>query len=118
MHPPVHIGQKETVSLPLFGIRTIEAKVDTGAYNSAISSRNVELIERGGQQLLRFGLLSNGNEGSLIMFETHEFDFTTVKSSNGIAEQRYLIKTKLALGGKIYKINLTLANRAEMRYPI
>jgi len=41
-----------------------------------------------------------------------------VKSSTGISECRYKIKTKIKLGDKIYKTDFTLSDRSEMKFPI
>ncbi|HET8837809.1 MAG TPA: RimK/LysX family protein, partial [Flavobacteriaceae bacterium] len=43
---------------------------------------------------------------------------TTVKSSNGITQKRYEIRSTIQIFGKIYKISLTLSDRKEMRYPV
>jgi hypothetical protein len=43
-------------------------------------------------------------------------DFRIIKSSNGDAEQRYVIKTPVKLGGDQWDIEITLSNRAQMSY--
>lgn len=41
-----------------------------------------------------------------------------VKSSNGIIEERVSVKTKMNLYDRIYTIELTLADRSHMKYPV
>lgn len=47
-----------------------------------------------------------------------EYDVKVVKSSNGIAQARYRIKTDIVLFGKTSEIYLTLSDREEMRFPV
>lgn len=51
-------------------------------------------------------------------FEIPVHKVKNVKSSNGITERRVVIKQKIEIAGKSYVINLSLTNRAEMRYPV
>jgi hypothetical protein len=46
------------------------------------------------------------------------FSTTKVKSSNGIVQDRYKVKTSIILFKKKYAINLTLTDRDDMKYPI
>ena len=39
-----------------------------------------------------------------------------MKSSSGFREQRYVIKTKLEIGGKTWEIEVTLTNRDSMGF--
>jgi len=43
-------------------------------------------------------------------------DIRRIKSSNGVSEQRYVIKTDFRLGTEIWPIEITLTDRAEMSY--
>lgn len=40
----------------------------------------------------------------------------TIKSSNGHAQVRYVIKTTLAMGDRVWAVEFTLACRKSMRY--
>ena len=40
----------------------------------------------------------------------------TIKSSNGHAQVRYVIRTPLALGDRVWEVEFTLACRKAMRY--
>ena len=50
-----------------------------------------------------------------IVFDT--YSYIDVKSSNGIKENRFKIKTDVIFFGKTYKINLTLSTRDDMKFP-
>ena len=52
----------------------------------------------------------------IIVFKN--YSTTKVKSSNGMVQNRYMVKTSILVFGKKYKIDLTLSTRDEMKYPI
>ena len=52
----------------------------------------------------------------IIVFKN--YTTTKVKSSNGMVQNRYMVKTSVLLFNKKYKIDLTLSTRSEMKYPI
>jgi hypothetical protein len=51
-------------------------------------------------------------------FEIPVHKVKNVKSSNGIAEERVVIKQRIEIANKSFKLDLSLTNRAEMRYPV
>lgn len=51
-------------------------------------------------------------------FEIPVHKVKNVKSSNGIAEERVVIKQRIEIANKSIKLDLSLTNRAEMRYPV
>ncbi|MDZ7693746.1 MAG: RimK/LysX family protein [Balneolaceae bacterium] len=52
------------------------------------------------------------------LFELPIHKEKTVKSSNGLTEQRYIVKTIIHLLDESYKIELSLTDRSEMKYPV
>lgn len=111
------IGRTEKVNFPELELFDIEAKIDSGAYTSSIHCHDIR--ENSDEGILYFKLLDPShkdyNEKEL-KFEN--YSKTVVKSSTGIAERRYKIKTKIQLGKKIYITNFTLTDRGKMKYPI
>ena len=113
------IGRTEMVSFPELGIESIEAKIDTGAYSSAIHAPKIWIEKEQNQEVLYFQLLNkNSTETSINIFKTKSFYQKKVRSSNGRLEKRYIIKTKLILGGKIRITHLSLTNREKMNFPV
>lgn len=113
------IGRVELVDLPEWGINSIEAKVDTGAFSSSIHCHNIEEIKVGTMTMVRFNLLdpdhSDYNERQ---FELPLYDKREVKSSNGISETRLFILAKIELFKEVHDIELSLTDRSLMKYPI
>lgn len=116
-HAKITIGRLEKVHFPDLDLFDIDAKIDSGAYSSAIHCHDI--WENEDESLLFFKLLDpsheNYNEKEL-KFEN--YSKTVVKSSTGIRERRYKIKTKIQIGNKSYITKFTLTDRGKMRYPV
>lgn len=113
------IGRREFVDFPLLGLNGVEAKIDTGAYTSAIHCKNIEIKVENGKAMLCFVLLDPTHEEYL--HQQHRFSQFTrkkIKNSFGEMEERYIIKTIIKLGKKKINTTLSLSDRANMRYPV
>jgi hypothetical protein len=95
------VGWREVVGLPGLGIDSIAAKIDTGASSSSIDVSRIEEYESTGERMVRF-----------------RADVRTVRNPGrgGREEDRYVIRTDLALGGQRWSIDVTLARRTRMQY--
>ena len=110
-----NIGRIDKADFPLLDLFDIEAKIDTGAYTSSIHCKNVKVEDN----YLKCNFLDEEHPSyheKEIIFD--EYDVKVVKSSNGIAQARYRIKTDIVLFGKTSEIYLTLSDREEMRFPV
>jgi hypothetical protein len=105
------LGKDDVVDFPGMGLFSIPVKVDTGAYTSTIHYQSV--TEQNGKLVCIIKIGENKVEE---VFD--EYKIRKVKSSNGQSEERYAVKTSILLFGKVYKIELTLSNRTDMRYPV
>jgi hypothetical protein len=110
------VGWREWASLPELGIARVEAKIDTGARTSALHVNSVEAFERRGVAWVRFDV--TGESESVPWHEAPVADRRSVRSSNGEAELRYVIRTGLALGGRSWPVEITLTNRERMELPM
>lgn len=113
------IGRIEKVDFPVFGLSNIDAKVDTGAYTSSIHCKKANEVLIDDIKYLQFILLdkkSSAFNGKLITVKN--YNVKTVKSSNGIKENRFAIKTKMRILNKNYVVEFTLSNRKKMKNPI
>ena len=113
------IGRVERIDFPLWKMNDIEAKIDTGAYTSSIHCHDIEEFEKDGDKLVRFNLLDPEHPS----YEDHIFelpihDKRVVKSSNGQSSLRYFIQTVVRIFEEEFKIELSLTDRSEMRFPI
>ncbi len=113
--PSVVIGPTTSLDVLEFGIKNVPAKVDTGADSSAIWASNV--YEHEG--VLFFTLFGAGSP--FYTGETHqtkEYTKSLIKNSFGQTEERYKVKLKVSIAGKVINANFTLANRAANKFPV
>lgn len=110
------IGRKEKVSFPELGLKNFIAKVDTGAYTSSIHCHGVKVIEQEGVSFLKALFLDEENQEQMVLFK--DYTQTKVRSSSGVAQTRYLVKTPIRIGAKVYSASFTLANRSKMKCPV
>jgi hypothetical protein len=113
------IGRKEKVDFPKLGLYGIDAKVDTGAYTSAIHCDSVRAVRKGGARFVRFRLLDPSHPS----YDGREIrkpllGRKKVKSSFGQTEYRYIIKTLVEIFGRTHEIELSLCDRSGMEHPI
>lgn len=96
----------------------IPAKVDTGAYRSAVHADNIKLSEDG--TTLHFRLLGGHPVCGALATEmnTNDFKVVSIANSFGHTEERYEVKLKVKLGPKIFYATFSLADRGKKVYPI
>lgn len=111
------IGWREWVGLPDLGIKTIKAKVDSGARSSSLHAFEVQEFERDGAEWVRFKVHPvQRNSGEVVTAESQILDYRSVRSSSGKAAMRPVILTSVSLLGEVWPVELTLANRDEMGF--
>lgn len=111
------VGWREWLSLPDLGVKHIKVKVDTGARTSAIHALKIMPFEKNGEEWVRFEVRPDPKVKSLrIPCEAKILDRRNVRSSSGSSELRYVIKTRMRFGGKMWPIELTLTNRSVMGF--
>ena len=113
------VGCVEQCALPDIGINAIEVRIDTGAKTSSLHADNLEEFSKDGEKWLRYEIHPNvHNVDEVVKCESKIIRKPRIKSSNGLSERRYLIKTTLILGNQQWEIDLTLTDRALMKYPM
>lgn len=109
------IGGVEEVEFPELNVTKVHARIDTGAKTSALWASDIH--EEGGE--LRFVLFNEESKlytGDVITCTKYEKRM--VASSNGQAEQRYVVKLVVVLGGRRLRASFTLADRSTQVYPV
>ncbi len=115
----IYIGRKELIDLPKLGLEKISAKVDTGAFGSAIHCVYSETKVLNGEDILEVIFLDPSHPqytGKKFYFK--KFGEKIVKSTNGQAQNRYTIESEISLFGKNYILDFSLADRSSMKNPI
>ena len=112
------VGLNEWIDLPGLGMIGLRAKIDTGASTSCLHASDIQPFQRDGKDWVRF----SAHFGTLVQ-RSHRCEalvvaVKTIKSSNGQAQSRYVIRTNLALGDRVWPVNFTLACRKSMQYRV
>lgn len=114
------IGRREMVSFPELNIEEIEAKIDTGAYTSAIHCSDIhEEIKPDGTKVIALDLLDPSHpQYNHKKLEFSAYDLREIKNSFGDVQERYVIKTKIQLFDEIIEAEFSLSDRSDMKYPV
>ena len=113
------IGRNEIVDLPKMNLFQLRAKVDTGAYTSAIHYHHAEIVEKEGKQVLHFTLLDPSHpEYNDKSFYFEHFKTKHIKNSFGQSEERFIIEATIRLFGENIKTEFSLSNRGKLKFPI
>ncbi|MCA6073865.1 ATP-dependent zinc protease [Fulvivirga sedimenti] len=113
------IGRSDKIDLPDLHLFNLDAKIDTGAFTSAIHYHHAEEIVRDGKKVLHFTLLDpthpDYNDKS---FYFEHYDRREIKNSFGETEERYIITTHVTLFGHQFVAELSLSDRGNLKFPI
>lgn len=109
------IGRTEYIGLPKLGVDRVEAKLDTGAYRSALHYQKLSLRMNDDQEELVV-TFAMGRKRTKMVFR--QFSRVTVKSSTGHRTDRYLISTPVRLNGFTVHTQFTLFDRSDMKYQV
>lgn len=117
MQELVCLGWREYLSLPDLGILRIKAKVDTGARTSSLHVDDYQLFTQDGQDWVRFSITPSTTKPAITV-ACPVSDTRNVTDSGGHTERRIFIRSTLHLAGVEADIELNLARRHRMRFPM
>lgn len=109
------IGRTEHIALPGLGVARVRAKIDTGAYRSAMHYQRLRVRTVEGVRRLVVSFQMGGQRRTKVF---KRFKRVTVKSSTGERTRRYLISTKVRLGGCEVRTSFTLFDRSDMKHQV
>lgn len=118
------VGWREWMAFPDLGLPAVRCKVDTGAATSSLHARKIERFERDGEPWARFQVrpFFRRHRQVKVMCEAPVVDERHVRSSSGHEDLRVVVGVTLRLGVKAgspeWPIQLTLANRKAMQFPM
>ena len=115
------LGRKDRIDFPELDLYDIDAKIDTGAYTSAIHCHNIQLVKglKSGKRKVRFNLLDPSHpDYNEKLFRIPLHARRRIKNSFGQVEQRYIVKTKVVIFDQKYDIELSLTDRSKMECPV
>lgn len=111
------IGRKDIISFPDFGLKDVPVKIDSGAYSCTMHCQRISLLEE--EKVLEVVFLDPGFPGYTGNIQRFtEFDRKKVKSSNGLAEERFFIRGTARLFNETVETVFSLTERDGLRNPI
>ncbi len=108
------ISTFEHVDFPEYGMSKVVAKIDTGAFTGALHSTKIEEFIKDDVKHLRFSPFDHPE----IVIVATDYVNRRVKSSNGKSEHRFFITTNIVIKDGTYPIELSLADRSDMKWPV
>jgi hypothetical protein len=114
---PAIIGRSEQLNFVDLEAQ-VPAKIDTGAYRSAIHCTKALEIKRKGQKILQVELLGHPCSPKVYPLEVTDYELVTVRNSFGHRAIRYKIKLRVKLGSKVFWSSFTLADRTNNIMPV
>ena len=115
---PVVLGWRERLDLPRLGIHRLRAKVDSGARTSCLHVEGQWRFVDAGAPWVGFRLRTGRPDGGMIEAASPLFDERMVTDSGGHRGLRPFILTRLELAGVARDIEVNLADRRRMRFPM
>lgn len=113
------IGRKDRVSFPSFRLEYVPVKIDSGAYSSSMHCSLIQFVEVDGQGCLEVVFLDAATPGYTGKVERfYDFKRKIVKSSNGVAQERFFIKGSISLFHQTFETFFSLTERTGLRNPI
>jgi hypothetical protein len=113
--PPLVIGWREYVDLPTLGLTNLKAKIDTGARTSALHAEQISHIRRDEADWVRFHTRFD-DEARDIWVECPIHGVRWIKNTSGIPEERIIVRTHFKIADRLWTIDLSLTDRANMTY--
>ena len=108
------VGWKEQVALPDLKIKSVIAKIDTGANLATIDADDIKFVTRKDMKYVKFTVKKRNN--TVRKTSAPLVGFKRIRSSNGDVERRPYIKTDILMDGITKNIELTLTDRGPMDY--
>ena len=104
------VGWREYVALPDWGI-TVRAKIDTGARTSALHVEDIEMLTG---RRVRFEVVLKRSPERRVPVEAELIGEAVVRPSSGEPQARYVVTTRMRLGGVERDIEVGLVSRQHM----
>ncbi|MFS8137803.1 MAG: ATP-dependent zinc protease [Thermomonas sp.] len=113
----IRTGWREWVALPMLQLPRVRAKLDTGARSSALHVERQWRFMEAGAPWIGF-VVRPSMRGELIEASAAIIDERSVTDSGGHRTLRAFVRTPLRLAGVEQEIELNLAARCGMRFPL
>ncbi len=121
VYTPVKVGNKqlfgeaEISQIPALELQ-LPARIDTGARTTSLHATQIELFERDGKNWVRFQSSSN-NAKPMVQELPLKRTVRIKRKDKGVVE-RPVIELKIQIGGVVQRLDVNLADRSHLEYPV
>lgn len=116
--PPRVLGWREHVALPALGIARLRAKIDTGARSCALHVDACWRFVEGGAPWVGFTVTPRRGGQAALETRAAILDERDVADSSGRRTRRIFIRTPLRIAGIQREVEINLADRCGMLFPM
>jgi len=110
--PLTTVGWRERVGLPEWGVKSVRAKIDTGARTSAVHVDHIEDLPDG---RIRFEVVTREKpERRSVWVESEVIRESKVKPSSGVSQTRPVVRTVMRIGEVEREVEVGLVPRKGM----
>jgi hypothetical protein len=110
------LGKIDKFDLPELNLKSVRAKIDTGARTSSLHCMSIVPTKDG---YVKFIFLDENNNKFTGKYITKKVSrISNVKSSNGTIQKRYFVQTPIVIYNKTYTMELSLSHRGSMKFPL
>ena len=109
------LGVRENAALPNLNL-TMQAKLDTGAENSSVDARNIQLFERDGKKWVKFDL--HRTSKGVITLELPMKSTIKIKRPELQAIERPVVQMTITIGEITQSVPVSLTDRREYEAPL
>jgi len=108
------IGRRERLDFPEWGLVRVRAKIDTGAYSSALDVLDYELLDGGRAARLHIAVRRAPAREKVVLAPV--VGKAKVRNTGGLLECRPVIEPLVRLGPVAFRVRLTVTSRHAMRF--
>ncbi|QTF94366.1 ATP-dependent zinc protease [Halomonas sp. BM-2019] len=112
-------GWVERATIEPWGV-AVKAKLDSGALTSSLDAREIESLERDGEEWVSFRLKLEDSASGEVFSETLELPVyrdLRVRGAGG-RDERPVVLMRICMGDTVYEEQFSLRDRGEMLYPL
>lgn len=112
------MGYREHVSLPDLHVKSLIAKVDTGAKTCSLHAEDIEVVRVGRKKIVKFTIFPYGKEKKDKTRRVHAelVEYRWVKNTSGKKTYRPVVTSHIKLGVYVWEIEITLIDRTSMKH--
>jgi len=92
------------------------AKLDTGADHCSLHASDIDYFQQGKDRYVRFTI--RNRKGEEITLERKVHRYASIRRVEGGKHHRPVVQLFLCLGSKLMKVDVNLADRSQLAYPM